>query len=508
MRAPKLLHPTPTTDTLRLELPISRYSMEIVLRPWIMGAHPYRPRARFASCYLPKIEEADMSTDTRIKPAVRPYLAATKAFASGDDNPREFLERGLKELERWEPHIGAFVSLNIAGARTAADQATARWRAGKPLSVIDGIPMGIKDVIETADMPTELGSPLFEGWRSWKDAANVVALRAAGAVILGKTVTTEFAMSYPRGTRNPWNPAHTPGGSSSGSAAAVAAGIISAGLGTQVIGSTLRPASFCGVYGYKPSVHALNRIGCHDYQSQSCTGIMAAALEDTWQVAYEIAVRAGGDPGWPGLEGPNRAPPARKPRRLAFLETAGWAMAGAPAKACMEQAIARIKAAGVEVLTRNTHAMVDAIEPDIAGAFDLSMRINDFEMRGFIQSCADRDIDKLSPVVRERLPLTAALTLADYRNDVATRDEIRAAYAELAADCDACITLGATGPAPEGLGSTGAPHMNVPASLLGIPALTLPVFTVDGLPLGLQVMGFVDRDADAFGTADWLRGLF
>jgi Asp-tRNA(Asn)/Glu-tRNA(Gln) amidotransferase A subunit family amidase len=148
--------------------------------------------------------------------------------------------------------------------------------------------------------------------------------------------------------------------------------------------------------------------------------------------------------------------------------------------------------------------MVDAIEPDIAGAFELSMRINDFEMRGFIQSCADRDIDKLSPVVRERLPTTAALTLADYRNDLATRDEIRAAYAELAADCYACITLGATGPAPEGLGSTGAPHMNVPASLLGIPALTLPVFTVNGLPLGLQVIGRIGDDARTLAAAAWI----
>jgi Asp-tRNA(Asn)/Glu-tRNA(Gln) amidotransferase A subunit family amidase len=456
----------------------------------------------------PSFEGDSMPAEMLTKPALRPYLAATARFAAGDDNPREFLERSLKELERWEPTIGAFVNLNIPAARTAADQATARWRAGKPRSAIDGIPMGIKDVIETADMPTELGSPLFAGWRSFKDAASVVALRAAGAVIVGKTVTTEFAMSYPRGTRNPWNPAHTPGGSSSGSAAAVAAGIISAGLGTQVIGSTLRPASFCGVFGYKPSVHALNRTGSHDYQSQSCTGILAASLPDTWQVAYEIASRAGGDPGWPGLVGPDRAPPARKPRRLAFLETAGWAIASAATKQCMEDALARVRAAGVEVLTRTTHAMVDAIEPDIAGALELSTRINDFEMRGFIQSCVDRDIDKLSPVVRERLPKAAALTIADYRADLATRDEIRAAYAELAADCDACVTLGATGPAPEGLASTGITQNNVPASLLGIPALTLPVFMVGGLPLGLQVMGFADRDADAFGIAAWLLDLF
>ena len=449
-----------------------------------------------------------MSADIRTKPAARPYLAATAKFATGDDNPREFLERCLKELDRWEPQIGAFVNLNLPAARAVADAATARWRAGKPLSAIDGMPIGIKDVIETVDMPTQMGSPLFANWHSMKDAASVVALRAAGAVILGKTVTTEFAAMFPRGTRNPWNPAHTPGGSSSGSAAATAAGIISAGLGTQVIGSVLRPASFCGVVGYKPTVHALNRTGSHDPQSQSCTGILAASLEDAWQVAYEIVQRAGGDPGWPGLSGPERMPAAQKPRQLAFLETAGWAFADAPAKQCMQDALERIGAAGVKVLMRSTHAMVDAIEPDIAGAFDLSFTINDFENRPFLQSCADRDIEQLSAPTRERLAKTAGMTLADYREGLARRDEIRAAYAELAADCDACVALGAVGPAPEGLGSTGNPQMNVAASLLGIPAITIPVFTVNDMPLGLQVMGFANRDADAFAIAAWLRSLF
>jgi Asp-tRNA(Asn)/Glu-tRNA(Gln) amidotransferase A subunit family amidase len=139
-----------------------------------------------------------MSADIRTKPTPRPYLAATAKFASGNDNPREFLERCLEALDAWEPQIGAFVNLNIPAARAAADASTARWRAGKPLSAIDGMPIGIKDVIETVDMPTEMGSPLFAGWRSMKDAASVVALRAAGAVILGKTVTTEFAAMHPQ----------------------------------------------------------------------------------------------------------------------------------------------------------------------------------------------------------------------------------------------------------------------------------------------------------------------
>jgi len=154
--------------------------------------------------------------------------------------------------------------------------------------------MGVKDIIETTDMPTEMGSPLFEGWRSGRDAATVVALRKAGAVVLGKTVTTEFAATEPRGTRNPWDLARTPGGSSSGSAAAVAAGLVSAALGTQVVGSIVRPASYCGCVGFKPSVGAINRGGSHDYLSQSCTGVLAATLDDAWRVAL-VAVASGAD---------------------------------------------------------------------------------------------------------------------------------------------------------------------------------------------------------------------
>src|SRR5215216_6732999 len=268
-----------------------------------------------------------LAPDLKALPALRPYLSAHPQFASGADSPRGFLERCLAALDHWESRIDAFVNLNIDGARAAADASTRRWREGRPLSPIDGIPLGIKDIIETIDMPTEMGSPLYAGWRSDRDAAGVAALREAGAVVLGKTVTTEFAAREPRGTRNPWDTERTPGGSSSGSAAAVATGMVSAALGTQVIGSTILPASFCGCVGFKPTVGALNRGGSHDNLSQSCTGVLAANLEDGWQVAYEIAVRAGGDPGFPGLFGPDKAPAPQKPRRLALLETAGWGVA-------------------------------------------------------------------------------------------------------------------------------------------------------------------------------------
>src|SRR6266852_4597395 len=229
-----------------------------------------------------------LAPDDKLKFSVKPYLAATPRFASGADTPRDFLERCLADLAALEPRIGAFVALNLERARATADHSTARWRAGRPLSKIDGMPIGVK------------------------------ALREAGVVIVGKTVTTEFAATEPRGTRNPHDLRRTPGGSSSGSAAAVAAGMLSAALGTQVIGSTIRPASYCGCIGFKVTVGALNRGGSYDGLSQSATGVLASTLEDAWQVAHEIAARAGGDPGYPGLFGPDAAPAPRQPRRLAL----------------------------------------------------------------------------------------------------------------------------------------------------------------------------------------------
>jgi Asp-tRNA(Asn)/Glu-tRNA(Gln) amidotransferase A subunit family amidase len=188
-----------------------------------------------------------LAPEEKLKLATKPYLIVTARFANGADTPRDFLERCLADLTALEPKIGAFVHLNLEGARAAADQSTRRWREGRQSSPIDGMPLGIKDIIETADMPTENGSPLFAGWRSERDGASVAA------------------------------------------------------LGTQVIGSTIRPASYCGCIGFKASVGALNRGGSYDGLSQSATGVLAATLEDAWQVAYEIAVRAGGDPGYPGL---------------------------------------------------------------------------------------------------------------------------------------------------------------------------------------------------------------
>jgi Asp-tRNA(Asn)/Glu-tRNA(Gln) amidotransferase A subunit family amidase len=451
---------------------------------------------------------AMLAPEEKLKLAPKPYVALTQRFADGSDTPREFLERCLAEITVLEPKIGAFVHLDIGAARAAADRASARWREGRPRSKIDGMPIGIKDIIETADMPTEQGSPLFVGWRTQRDAASVVALREAGAVIVGKTVTTEFAATEPRGTRNPHDLRRTPGGSSSGSAAAVAAGMISAGLGTQVVGSTIRPASYCGCIGFKVSVGALNRGGSYDGLSQSVTGVLAAALEDTWQVAYQIAARAGGDPGYPGLFGPSSAPAQRKPGRIAFLETLGWAATSAGAKNAMADAVARCRAAGIEVQTRQSHTKVAAVEDAILEARAITMRLNAWEWRWPLNAYHERDAEKLSRAMLDRLAEAEAMSLDDYRRDLAQREKDRALYAELAADCEACISLAAPSAAPMGLHSTGDPNCTVHASYLGIPAVSLPVLADDGLPLGLQVAGFINGDARTFAVATALKELF
>jgi Asp-tRNA(Asn)/Glu-tRNA(Gln) amidotransferase A subunit family amidase len=440
-------------------------------------------------------------------PQPMPFFSAAAGFATGADTPREFLERCLARLEAFEPAVGAFVCHDIAAARAAADCSATRWRDGRPSSPIDGMPLGIKDIIETADMPTEQGSPLFVGWRTDRDSASVAALREAGAVILGKVVTTEFAATEPRGTRNPWDRERTPGGSSSGSAAAVACGMVPAALGTQVVGSILRPASFCGCVGFKPSVGGINRGGSYDYFSQSCTGVLAASLEDAWLVAVNIAARAGGDPGYSGLQGPAEPPRSRRPGALALLQTSGWEEAAPEARGAFQTAVARLTEAGIELADRHADPIIEEVEAAIADAAHLTRTINAWEGRWPLNTYRDRDAGKLSRSALERLAMAEAMTLADYGAAITVRQRNRETHARLAARYDAAITLAAPGAAPVGLGSTGNPVFNVPASMLGIPALSLPLFSINGLPLGLQIAGFLGEDTRLFAVAAAIRDL-
>ncbi len=442
------------------------------------------------------------------KPTPRSFFTCLADFKSGKDTPSAFLERCLQTFEALEPEVLAFVHYDLAAAREAAARSTARWREGKPLSSIDGMPVGVKDIIETRDFPTEMGSALYKGWRSERDAASVAALREAGAVILGKTVTTEFATAPPGPTHNPWDTRRTPGGSSSGSAAAAGSGMIPVGLGTQVIGSILRPASFCGCVGFKPSLGAINRGGSHDALSQSVHGALAASIEDAWVALREIADRVGGDPGYPGLIGPSLPPPARKPSRLAVLETPGWAKATPAAKAAFDAARERLAEAGVALSRRGDDPAIGAIETALERALPVSQAINTWESRWPINAYRARDPSKLTQFALDRLADAERMSLGEYRERLAERVRIRATYAVLAARYDAAVTLSATGPAPLGLQSTGDPIFVVPGSCLGVPVISLPLLTAEELPLGLQLLGFLDADAGLIGTARGVRDLF
>jgi len=438
---------------------------------------------------------------------MRPFHRARHMFTVGRDSPTALLENCLATIAELEPEIGAFVHRNEEAARAAAALSTQRWRDGKSLSLIDGMPVGIKDIVETIDMPTQMGSPLYKGWHSGRDAATVAALREAGAIVLGKTVTTEFAATFPGGTRNPWDLTRTPGGSSSGSAAAVAAGMICAGLGTQVVGSIIRPASFCGCVGFKPSLGAINRGGSHDALSQSCDGALAASLEDAWNFCWAIAQRAGGDPGFPGLAGPESIPQATQPTTLIVLETAGWELASASAKAGFEDAVERLRPTNVAIIHRHNNDLVAAVESQLAKAHRVTLSINAWESRWPLNTYRDKDAAGLSQMMLDRLAQAENMSIEDYRRALAERAHIRATYAQLASFADAAITLSATGAAPEGLHSTGNPIFAVAGSLLGVPAVSLPLLSDEGLPLGLQVLGFEQQDAALIGVAAWLRDM-
>ena len=443
-------------------------------------------------------------------PQRRPYVSRTASFASGTDSPVRVLEECLAEIDRQEAAVGAFTVIDATSARAAAERSAKRWRAHAPLSAIDGMAVGVKDMIDTADMVTGMGSPLYDGYRPRFDAASVQGLREAGAVILGKTVTTEFASAHPRGTRNPWDLTRTPGGSSSGSAAAVGCGMLCGGLGTQVVGSILRPSGFCGAYGFKPSVGGINRGGSLDYLSQSVTGTIAASLGDVWAMARAVADRVGGDPGYPGLTGPLTLPSSRRPAKLGLLRTAGWPILAAPALASLEAVLDRLHAAGVALLTPEDCEALAAVEAATVEALQITQGINAWEWRWPLGSFVARDASLLSPSAQERHARSNAMTQTEYAMLLGRRQAARDAYAALAGQVDAVISVTAPGAAPVGLETTGNPIFVVPGSMLGAPGVSLPVLDDGGLPLGLQVLGFPQADADLFAVAasieDMLRG--
>ena len=445
----------------------------------------------------------------------RTFDDAAAHFRDGTDTPRAYLERCLETIVACEPVVQAFAALNEAGARAAADASTARWKEGRPLSAIDGLPIGIKDLLETRDMPTQMGCEAYRDHCPQRDNAAVWALRQAGAVILGKTVTAELGGSQPGPTRNPFDLARTPGGSSSGSAAAVAARMLPAAIGTQVGGSIIRPAGFCGNVALKPTQGGINR-GERQATSMSTHGVHAGCLEDMWQVAIEIARRAGGDRGCAGLFGPPTPPAAVQPTRLIVLETEGWTVLDDFSKAGFAQLLESLQGAGVTLLRRSAHPWIEALEKAIGNAGAICNAITGWENRWAMRNLVDEHPDGVSQRAKNTLARAEAMSPEDYRAALLARETAQLCHARLAPLADAVITLSCPGPAPlwpgDVPGAPLAPHptgnavFNYPSSMLFAPAVTMPLMSVSGMPVGVQLMGQQHDDARITGLARWLLG--
>ena len=451
----------------------------------------------------------DYDPDT---PRTRSFHNRVAGFRAGDESPRDYLEECLATIDELEGTVRAWVCLNAEEARKAADEASARYKSGTTRSPIDGMPIGIKDVIQTHDMPTTLGSPIFEGRNTGIDSASVNALRLAGAVVLGKTVTTEFAFMVPGPTTNPYCANATPGGSSSGSAAAVGAGMVPAALGNQVVGSIIRPAGYCANVAIKPTLGALHG-GEGLSLSQLHLGVHAGSLEDMWSVAYEIGQRAGGDPGYPGLYGPAQIAPPSAPRRLVVLETEGWSTRDTTTAGAFDAVLAQLRKHGVTLLTRGDNPAIERLERSIEASVPLCRVLCSYEMRWALR--AYRRTGLLSSELGNWLDMAEVLTPDDYREALAQRAAIRSNFEALAPLADGFITLASPGPAPTigevtggegGYGFvTGDPAFNAATSLLGCPTITLPLISVRGLPVGVQLIAQPHDDWPLTGMAQWAQ---
>jgi Asp-tRNA(Asn)/Glu-tRNA(Gln) amidotransferase A subunit family amidase len=371
----------------------------------------------------------------------------------------------------------------------ALAQARAADRAGRP-GLLAGLPVGVKDIIDTADMPTGHGSPIYRGNRPFADAACVALLRMAGAVILGKTVTTEFANRFPGATVNPHNPAHTPGGSSSGSAAAVADFQVPVGLGTQTGGSVIRPAAFCGVVGYKPSFGEFSRAGiklqCHNLDT---LGVLSRTVEDLALLRAALTAsphrkidRSAGAP------------------RIGVCRTPAWDAAEPATQALIERSAARLAAAGARISEVS-------FAPEFADILDHHRRVFNFEAARNYAYEYEEHHDLVSQVLRDTV-LTPGrdLPLEAYVEAIETAEAFRRHLDDIFAGVDVLLTPSAAGEAPAGLGSTGDPSFNSIWTLAWTPCVTLPAGAgPQGLPLGIQLIGPRFRDEALLDAASWVE---
>lgn len=441
------------------------------------------------------------------------FFDCTHRFTSGEDTPRAYLERCIDVIEQREPVVQAFAHLNVEGARIAADESTKRWQAGAPRSAIDGMPIGIKDLLETKDMPTQMNCDALAGNFPKRDNAAVWALREAGAIPFGKTVTAELGGSHPGPTTNPFDRTRTPGGSSSGSAAAVAARMMPAAIGSQVGGSIIRPAGYCGNFALKPTQGGINR-GERNATSMSTHGVHAGSLQDMWQVAIEIAGRAGGDRGCRALSGPQALPAAIKPQRLIILETEGWSVVDDTSKQAFETFAAQLQERGVELVRRANDGRIEALEKAMSHASRICLTITAWENRWAQRNIVNEKGMPLSERAMATLAKAEASTVEIYELALIERDQAQALHRETVQAGDAMITLSCPGPASIWQGDepgnrvarpTGDAIFNYASSMLFAPVVSIPMLAVSNLPVGVQVIGQQHTDAAVTAYARWIH---
>lgn len=434
-------------------------------------------------------------------------LTATEAadgLARGSFSAVEYVQACLARIEALEPEIQAFTHLDPVHALAQASALDNQRLSGKPIGPLHGVPVAIKDIIDTSDYPTECGSVLFAGRRPRHDATVVAKLRAAGAVIIGKTVTTEMAYFHPGKTRNPHDPGHTPGGSSSGSAAAVAAGMVPLAIGTQTNGSVIRPGSFCGVYAMKASHGLVSRGGVLPLsRSLDHVGPFARSVDD---LALILEAMAGHDPEDPDTRpiataGFRAAATEKFPLdpRFAFVRTPVWEKADASTRALFEQFAQSL---GEACITQDLPERFSEAWPDHRTIMATEMTHN----LGRIVAMGG---DKASKVMRDLMAEGAKVGSVNYLDAIARARAMHGFFDELfQQECGAIITPAAPGIAPKGLDATGNPVFCSLWTLLGLPAITLPLLEHDGMPIGVQLIGARGDDARLLRTAKWLSDKF
>ena len=425
---------------------------------------------------------------------------AADAIASGAISAEMLTQACIERVRAVDGDVHAWAYFDAEHALAQARAADQRRREGQPTGSLHGVPVAIKDIIDTSDMPTEDGTVLHAGRRPLADAALVRMLRAAGAIIFGKAVTTELATYFPGKTRNPHNSEHTPGGSSSGSAAAVAAGMVPLAVGTQTNGSVIRPAAFCGVVGFKPSYGLIPRTGIlNQSRALDTVGVMARSVADAALITQCIAGYDAEDPATQPiarqafLQTATQQPPLAP--SLAFIRTPMWERADADTQSTFDELVEHL-ADRVEERT---------LPERVREAWDWHRTIMEADIASSYALEYERGADKLSQPLRAQIERGRQIRAVDYLHALAQVPRLVAGFAEVFDRFDAILTPAAPGAAPHGLESTGDPAFCTLWTLCGMPAITLPLATAsNGLPVGIQVVGQRGDDARLLRTANWL----